>query len=44
MQNLNIENINAEYKEFKTSETKYKQNDIIKTKKSKNIAEFVESI
>ena len=44
LQNLNIENINAEYKEFKTSETKYKQNDIIKTKKSKNIAEFVESI
>ena len=42
MGSINIETIKAELDEFKTSETKYKQNDVIKTKQNKkNIAEFV---
>ena len=35
MQNINMETIKAELDEFKTSETKYKQNDVIKLKSLK---------
>ena len=34
MGSINMETIKAELEEFKTSETKYKQNDIIKTKQN----------
>ena len=45
MGSINMETIKAELEEFKTSETKYKQNDVIETKNNKkNIAEFVDSI
>jgi hypothetical protein len=45
MRTINIDTINAEFKEFKTSETKYKQNDVIKTKNNKkSIQQFVETI
>ena len=45
MKTVNMETIKSDLDEFKNSETKYKQNDVIKNKKSKkNIAEFVDSI
>ena len=45
MRTINIDTINAEFKEFKTSETKYKQNDVIKIKNNKkSIQQFVETI
>jgi hypothetical protein len=45
MRSINIESINAEYKEFKTQTIETKQNDIIKTKNNKKgIQQFVETI
>ena len=45
MQTINIESINAEYKEFKTQTSETKQNDVIKTKNNKKgIQQFVETI
>ena len=45
MKTINMETIKSDLEEFKTSETKYKQDDVIKTKNNKkNIAEFVDSI